>query len=259
VLKQAPSRRGSIGRGGAAVLATALGVLVLAGCAAGQDAQTVGQRPAIDAASATSGNISVRAAALLPPTGGSGYAKGSSAQLQLVLINDGDSNDTLTAVSSPAASGAQIGAAGSSTGASDSASAGASDTASASASGSSSASASGTASAGSSAASTSSTASGSTTASASESSTAAPSSSAPSSSAASQPITLPPGSSVMIGFGDGPSISLTGLTQELFPAQSLSVTLTFGSGATITLTVPVALSSQQPSAPVISDATAGND
>jgi copper(I)-binding protein len=252
VLKQAPSRRGSIGRA-AAILATALGVLVLAGCAAGQDAQTVGQRPAIDAASATAGNISVRAAALLPPTGGSGYAKGSSAQLQLVLINDGDSKDTLTAVSSPAASGAQIDGAGSSAGASDTASAGASDTASAGASGTASA-GSGTASAGSSAASSSGTASGSATASASESSTAAPSSQA-----ASQPITLPPGGSVMIGFGDGPSISLTGLTQELYPAQSLPITLTFGSGATITLTVPVALSSQQPSAPVISDATAGND
>jgi len=239
VLKQSPSRRGSIGRGAAAVLTTALGVLVLAGCAAGQDAQTVGQRPSIDGASASAGDISVRAAALLPPTSGSSYAKGSSAQLQLVLINNGDSNDTLTAVSSPAASGAQLSGAGSSAGASDT--------------GSASSSASSPSTTGSSVSVTSS-ASTSGSASASESDTAAPSSSA-----ASQPITLPPGGSVLIGYGDGPSVSLTGLTQELFPAQSLPITLTFGSGATVTLTVPVALSSQPPSAPVISDATAGTD
>jgi hypothetical protein len=64
---------------------------------------------------------------------------------------------------------------------------------------------------------------------------------------------------VRIGFGDGPSVSLTGLSQQLFPAQTVPVTLTFGSGATVTLTLAVQLSSSAPSAPVISDATEATD
>ncbi|HEU5271297.1 MAG TPA: hypothetical protein VFU36_15320 [Jatrophihabitans sp.] len=48
---------------------------------------------------------------------------------------------------------------------------------------------------------------------------------------------------------------LTGLTTQLFPAQTVPVTLTFSDGSTVDLNVPVALSSSAASAPVVSDAT----
>jgi copper(I)-binding protein len=63
----------------------------------------------------------------------------------------------------------------------------------------------------------------------------------------------------MIGYGDGPSVTLTGLTQQLYPAQAVPVTLTFGSGASVTLTLAVKLASSVPSAPVVSDATEPTD
>jgi copper(I)-binding protein len=227
VLKQSPSRRGPIGRAGAVVLGTALGALLLSGCAAGQDAQTINQRPPIDGASAVAGSIAVRAAGLAAPTDGSSYAKGGTAQLELVLVNNGTSDDTLTSVTSPAASGAQFSAAG------------ATNQTSSSSAGSSSPSASGSP----------------TGATATVSASASDTSSA----GAGSPIDLPSGSSVKIGYGDGPSVSLTGLTQQLFPAQSVQVTLSFGSGATVTLSLPIKLDSQAPSAPVVSDATAPTD
>jgi copper(I)-binding protein len=229
VLKQSPSRRGPIGRAGVVVLATALSALLIAGCAAGQDAATVNQRPPIDGASASAGNIAVRAAGLASPRGNF-YSKGDSAQLELVLVNTGTSDDTLTSVTSPAAGGAQFDSSGATdlTSSSTSASSGGSpsDSTSPSASGSS-----------------------------SDSSTASASSSA----ASNSPIKLPHGSSVRIGFGDGPSVSLTGLSQQLYPAQTVPVTLTFGSGATVTLTLAVQLASSPASAPVISDATEATD
>jgi len=52
---------------------------------------------------------------------------------------------------------------------------------------------------------------------------------------------------------------LSGLTTELFPAQTVPVTLTFSDGSTVNLDVPVALSSNAPSAPVVSDATEATD
>ncbi|HEX4726648.1 MAG TPA: hypothetical protein VH298_02565, partial [Jatrophihabitans sp.] len=198
MLKQSPSRRGPIGRAGAVVLGTALSALLVAGCAAGQDAQTINQRPPIDGASASAGNIAVRAAGLSAPRGNF-YSKGDSAQLELVLVNTGTSDDTLTSVTSPAASGAQFGAAGATDLTSSSTSA-------------------------SSVGSPSDSTSPSVSSSSSDSST--PSASASDSS--NSPIKLPHGSSVRIGFGDGPSVSLTGLSQQLFPAQTVPVTLTFG-------------------------------
>jgi copper(I)-binding protein len=233
VLKQSPSRRGPIGRTGAVLLGTALSALLVAGCAAGQDAQTINQRPPIDGASAAAGTIAVRAAGLSAPDGAF-YAKGDSAQLELVLVNNGTSDDTLTSVTSPAAGGAQFGTAGSSGGSSGTGSPSSSDSSSASDS---------------SSPSDSSTASSSGSAGASDSS----------STATSTPIPLPHGSSVMIGFGNGPSVTLTGLSQQLYPSQTVPVTLTFGSGATVTLTLAVKLASSVPSAPVISDATEATD
>ncbi|HEX8096299.1 MAG TPA: hypothetical protein VF542_20935 [Jatrophihabitans sp.] len=61
---------------------------------------------------------------------------------------------------------------------------------------------------------------------------------------------------MQIGIGTGgPSVTLTGLTTELFPAQPVSVTLTFSSGASVTVILSVQLSSEVPTAPTVSEAT----
>ena len=50
-------------------------------------------------------------------------------------------------------------------------------------------------------------------------------------------------------------MTLTGLTADLFPAQSVPVTFTFASGASVTVVLAVQLSSEAPSAPTVSEAT----
>jgi copper(I)-binding protein len=63
---------------------------------------------------------------------------------------------------------------------------------------------------------------------------------------------IPANSSVQVGYSDtGASITLTGVTQTLYPAQSVPVTFTFASGATITATLPVKLSASPSAAPTI--------
>jgi copper(I)-binding protein len=90
-------------RVGVRVAALAAGaLLVLAGCAAGQDAQTANETPVVDGVSANVGDIGLRAVAVAPPPNNS-YAKGSDATLQLVIVNGGASDDQLTGVSTLAA------------------------------------------------------------------------------------------------------------------------------------------------------------
>jgi copper(I)-binding protein len=84
-------------------LAVAAALLVSA-CAAGKQAQTVEVTPVNDANDANAGTIALRAVALKAPSGDF-YAKGSSAQLQMVLVNIGSKPDTLTSITSPAFSG----------------------------------------------------------------------------------------------------------------------------------------------------------
>lgn len=235
MLKELPGRPGSIRRFGVAAAVAVVGTLLLAGCAAGQQAQTVDQQPPIDGTSASAGDIAIRAAGVITPASGQSYDKGSSALLQLVLINNGATDTTLTSVSSPIAGSAVVSNAGSgaSTSASDSSST--SDSASPSAS-------------------------SSDSASATDSSSAGEPSATGSPIPAGVPIRLPAGQSVQVGFSnDGPSISLNSLTATLFPAQTVPVTFTFGNGATVTTNVSVKVSTDAPSAPVISDATGAND
>ena len=252
-------RAGAIRRVAGAATAVAASVLLIAGCAAGQDAQTVNQRPAIDGASADAGFLSIRAAAVVADEQGGSTAKGGSALLQLVIINNGPQTEQLQSVTSPVASSAQV----SNTGVSNASSASSEfPSASPSESGSPSATSSGSAT-------VSAPGSSTVTGSPSSSATASSSNSAPATgsasatespsateSAASTPIPIPAGQSVQVGFDSaGPNISLTGLSAELYPAQTVQVTFTFGSGATITLNIPVQLPSSAASAPVISDAT----
>jgi hypothetical protein len=61
---------------------------------------------------------------------------------------------------------------------------------------------------------------------------------------------------VQIGIEPGnPSVTLTGLTAELFPSQPVPVTLTFASGASVTVVLAVQLTSEVPPAPTLSQAT----
>jgi hypothetical protein len=232
---QTADRAGLLRRLGTTVASGAAGILLVTGCAAGQQAQTVQQTPSIDGVQAEAGNIAIRAAGIAAPESGASYPKGSDAPLRMVIINRGAAPDKLVSVTSTAAGGATFSAgSGSSPGASG-ASSSASDTASASPS-----------------------ASASSSAPASSSSPAAtPSGSATSSSGAAQntPIEVGGRQAVQIGIGSGgPTVTLTGLTTELFPAQPVPVTFTFASGASATVVVAVQLTSEVPSAPTVSEA-----
>lgn|GEM_PF-1145774 len=180
--------------------------LGLTGCAAGQEALTSHMISGADGVSADQGTIGIRAAAIGPAASGS-YAAGSSAPLQVVLVNNGTAADSLTSVSSAAAGAVQLstGGAGTATGASTNSS---SD----------------------------SSASSSSSANPSASDSSAPSPSRPTST----PIPVPPGTSVQVGFTPGgPSAILTGLTAQLYPAQTIPVTFTFASGVQIDVKLSV--------------------
>jgi copper(I)-binding protein len=224
-------RAGLLRRLGAAVGSAAVGVLLVTGCAAGQNAQTVEQTPSIDGVQAEAGNIAIRAAGIAAPESGASYSKGSDAPLRMVIINRGTAADKLVSVTSTVAGGARFSAATSSSPA-DAAQASSSATDSSAVSASPPAS--------------------SPVASASGTAPATGSSSA----SQNTPIELGGRQSVQIGIGSGgPSVMLTGLTAELFPSQPVPVTLTFASGASVTVTVAVQLTSEVPTAPTVSQAT----
>jgi len=93
-----------LGVGGLALAAA----LVLAGCGAGQIAQTAGQEPAVNGAYAQAGPLAIRDAALQFPSNGQAYTAGSSAALMLTIVNETGQDDELLGVSSDAATGAVI-------------------------------------------------------------------------------------------------------------------------------------------------------
>ncbi len=236
-----PGLSGAIRRfTGAAAIAVG-GAVLIAGCAAGQSVQTANQRPPIDGASADAGAISIRTASLASAGVGDVSQQGGTALLRLVIINNGPQQVQLQSVSSPVAGSAQVSSAGLDQTLSTSLSALPTETGSASGTSSESATASAT---------------GSPSASSSETPSASESASAP----ANTPISIPPGQSVQVGFSSiGPTIALTGLTTQLYPAQTVPVTFTFSDGSTVNLDIPVALPSNAASAPVISDATEASE
>ncbi len=191
-----------------------VGGLALAGCGAGQIAQTAQQKPTVDGQMAQVGPIAIRDAALEYPAGGV-YERGSDARLRMVVVNTGIAPDTLVSASSPVATDVTI-----SQGASAEATGGGTPEPSASAS---------------------ETASPSETPTDTASGTAEPSGSAsgtPSAGASGRlpptaaptpenaRIQIPPNNYVSFR-EDGPRVLLTGLTQQLRPGQNLRVTLTF--------------------------------
>jgi len=226
----------------------------LAGCGAGQVSQTAVQSPTIDGISAQVGSMSIRNMALDYPTQGL-YAKGSDARLRMIIANDGTEGDTLTAVRSNVSADVTITAAGS-------AAAGATPTLTAAppsntptATGTASGTPTGTAEppdssvTGTSTAGPSESASGSTSASPSAGPT-------PTEEPAAQiPI---PANGVVPFTDDGPKVELTGLTTQLYPAQTLQVTLVFQKAGQVTMTIAVSAPQGQISlAPTVTADTEG--
>src|SRR5690349_2439929 len=81
-------------------------VALTSACAAGEHAATSEESPAIDGVGASVGPgspILLREISIARPPNGVSYAAGDSADLMLVIVNNGRSADTLTSVSTPAA------------------------------------------------------------------------------------------------------------------------------------------------------------
>ena len=178
-------------RGLRAVLVAGGIAVLLAGCAAGQVASTAEIVPVIDGALATVNTMDLRAIAVAPPTDRS-WAEGSSAPLQMFLINNSATPDQLVRVSTNRSASVQVLAQG------------------------------------------------------------GVEASAASSAQQAQSIDVPGDESVSVGFDPGnPQVVLTGLTENLFPAQTISVTFQFAKAGSVTTNVPVRLTSPPSSPPTI--------
>jgi copper(I)-binding protein len=101
----ARSQRRAVTRTTAALLAAA--TLTLAGCGAGQYAQSVNEQAAVLGANGEVGNMSALNVRLARPDAEK-YPAGSNPRVLLYLSNDGINPDTLTSVSSSAAQSVQI-------------------------------------------------------------------------------------------------------------------------------------------------------
>jgi copper(I)-binding protein len=200
--------------------------LFTSACAAGQDAQTAEVRSSLDGTYATLGKIALRALAIQAPADSLYYPAGSDAPLTLVLVNTDSSThakpDKLVSISSPAAAGwaayptlAQAQAAmAASTGTPSAPAPAASATP--------------------------------TTPPASAGEIVPGNSAAPgASSAASQTaISIPPQRRVSWGVPEATgALLLTGLREKLYPASTIPITFTFADAGSITVAVPVQLSS----------------
>jgi periplasmic copper chaperone A len=178
-------------RGLRAVLVAGGIAVLLAGCAAGQVTSTAEIVPVIDGALATVSTMDLRAIAVAPPTDRS-WAEGSSAPLQMFLINNSATPDQLVKVSTDRSASVQVLARG------------------------------------------------------------GVEASAASSAQQAQSIDVPGDESVSVGFDPGnPQVVLTGLTENLFPAQTISVTFQFAKAGSVTTNVPVRLTSPPSSPPVV--------
>ena len=178
-------------RGLRAVLVAGGIAVLLAGCAAGQVTSTAEIVPVVDGALATVSTMDLRAIAVAPPTDRS-WAEGSSAPLQMFLINNSATPDQLVKVSTDRSASVQVLAQG------------------------------------------------------------GVQASAASSAQQAQSIDVPGDESVSVGFDPGnPQVVLTGLTENLFPAQTISVTFQFANAGSVTTNVPVRLTSPPSSPPII--------
>ena len=84
-------------------------VLSVAGCAAGQRAQTADEYSGVDGVSANVGSIGLRNVGVSSPATVAGYAAKSTATLSMAIVNNGASADQLVSVSTAAAASVSIG------------------------------------------------------------------------------------------------------------------------------------------------------
>ncbi|MEV4311041.1 hypothetical protein [Actinocrispum sp. NPDC049592] len=220
--------------------------LALAGCGAGQIAQTSGMEPAVNGGTGQAGTIAIRDVRLAYPQDGV-YRSGADAVVEGVIVNTGQADDQLVGVTSPAGeaeitgdrklpAGTSLVIAPGSGGTTKSSSSSSSSSATVtttttpsapsgsatppSASGGASGSASGSASSG------------------SASGSAATTTSAPTTTSSTQP--------VVIG---KINIVITGLTQDIVSGKTIEITFVFASGQA-TVTVPIATPTTPRQAPV---------
>ena len=250
-----PARhRRTVGLGTLAVAAA----LLTSACAAGRVAQTQNQRPTISGVSAQVGAIAIRNLTVEAPPQGVSYPKGSALRLIGVFVNNGTSSDLLTGITSPSftswgayssiTSGDQVvaaaaaSAAGSTTPSATATPAPTSSTPAATA-GSSAASGSPTSSR-SRSRSSSPSASGRSSTSTSTSTLTAPASTTPTSSAPtpSRSVRIPAESRVSYGVPDATgSLIALNTTSTIYPGSAVSMTLTFAGAGTVTVRVPVSI------------------
>jgi len=84
----------------------ALSAMLLTSCAGGQHAQTADQTPAIDGTNGAVGPLSLHIVAVQSPLNGTTiYPAGAAARMSLAIVNNGAADDTLTNISTPAATG----------------------------------------------------------------------------------------------------------------------------------------------------------
>ena len=188
----------------------AIGGLLLVGCGAGQQSQTAEQQPTIDGQNAQVGSVALRDIALAYPESGV-YEEGSSAPLDMIVINEGEQPDALVEVRTDVAERVTFVISG----AGESPEIPATGTATA-------------------------TPSPSETGTASPSGSATPSPSATGGESTISRIPIPAAS--LVAFRDGgPAVILEGLTRELRAADVVTVTFVFERAGSVTTDVAVAV------------------
>jgi hypothetical protein len=95
-----------------ALLAALAALVFVAGCAAGQRAQSSSEISTIDGVNASIGSMQVRNLGLAAPPTMAGYAVGDSAQLVFAMVNTGAREDQLISVASPVAGSSSSSAVG---------------------------------------------------------------------------------------------------------------------------------------------------
>ena len=228
------ARRRTAGFGAVAVA----GVLLTSACGAGQVAQTQNQRPSVTGVNAQVGAIAIRNLTVEEPQGNS-YPKGSDLRLIGVFVNNGTSTDLLTSVSSASFSswgsyrtiveGDQVVAAASSSAAGSATPPIVQAPSSGTPTPSTTASPSGSA-------------SGSGSASESASPTEAPSSSTAPQASRSVPIPAHGRTSYGVPDATGSLLALN-TTSTIYPGTIVTMTLTFARAGTVTVSVPVNITS----------------
>lgn len=223
-----PRRRA--GRSRVALVAlVAAGGVALAGCSAGQQAQTAEQRPTMDGTNAQAGqDVALRDIAIEYPEGGL-YEQGSDARLRMVVVNEGLQSDALVEVRTDAAERVVFRAAGEAGTAEGTATAAPEPTATPTATATPTGTPTGSP-----------PASGSPTPSGSATPSASPTPSEPPTTR----IEIPPNGLVSFR-DDGPAVILTGLTRQLRSSEVVPITFVFARGGAVTVDVAVGVPEEE--------------